>query len=113
MTQAIAAFERTLEAERTRADQERERERSATLEAELLAAREAAAMHQERSRNLEEETNRLRAQLALPPTQPTPIPATDPVEELRTKVDELAQQLQAQADSGVSPRPWWQRWRRG
>jgi len=106
---AVAALERALEAERARANEERAR--SVALEAELLAAREAAAMHQERSRNLEEETKRLRAQLALPPTQPEPVPSTDPMEELRAKVDELTRQLQAQPDP--EPRSWWQRWRRG
>jgi len=44
-------------------------------------------MWQERARNLEEETKHLRAQLALPTTQPEPVP----VEELRVKVDELTQ----------------------
>ncbi len=89
---------------------EQERARSAALEAELLSAREAAAMHQERSRNLEEETKRLRTQLALPPTQPEPLPSTDPMEELRAKVEELTRQLQAQPDP--EPRSWWQRWQR-
>ncbi len=56
MAQAVTAFERALTAER---------ERSALLEAELGAAREAAAMYQERSRNLE-------AQLALPAPAPCP-----------------------------------------
>jgi len=53
---AVAALERALTAER---------ERSALLETELRAAREAAAMYQERSRNLE-------AQVALPPPAKRP-----------------------------------------
>jgi len=88
-----------------------ERERAAAADARASQAEQSAAMWQERARNLEEETKRLYAQLALPPTQPEPVPSTDPVEELRAKVDELTQQLQAQAET--APRPWWQRWRRG
>jgi len=60
---------------------------------------------------LETENLRLREQIALPSSQPAPTPTPDPVEELRAKVDELTQQLQAQAET--VPRPWWQRWRRG
>jgi len=95
---AVVALERQLDRALLRAEQA---ERHAT------EARETAAMYQERARNLEEETKRLYAQLALPPTQSEAVPATDPMEELRAKVDELTQRLQSQ------PRPWWQRWRRG
>jgi len=89
-----------------------ERERAAAADARASQAEQSAAMWQERARNLEEETKRLYAQLALPPTQPEPVPSTDPVEELRAKVDELTQRLQIQTDAVIS-RPWWQRWRRG
>jgi len=98
---AIVALERQLDRAFLRAEQA---ERHAT------EARETAAMYQERARNLEEETKRLYAQLALPPTQPEPVSVPDPVEELRAKVDELTRQLQTQPDP--EPRSWWQRWRR-
>jgi excisionase family DNA binding protein len=68
MHPAVTALERALAAERERASQ----------------AEQAAAMYQERARGLEQEVERLSAQLALP--APAPAPA---------------------------PRPWWQRWRRG
>ena len=89
-----------------------ERERAAAADARASQAEQSAAMWQERAHNLEEETKRLYAQLALPPTQPESVPSTDPVEELRAKVDELTQRLQTQPDT-VIPRRWWQRWRRG
>jgi len=109
LARTVSALEQTVLAERARANEERAR--STELEEKLRQAEQVAAMHQERSRNLEEETKRLRAQLALPPTQPETVLATDPVEELRGKVDELTRQLQAQPDA-VIPRPWWQWWRR-
>jgi len=56
-------------------------------EQELIEAREAGAMYQERARGLQEETARLRAQLALPPPQ-------------------------GPSDSMAKP-PRWQFWRRG
>ncbi len=109
---AHAITEMRMVAEQMRSLFEQERTRSTDLDEKLRQAEQVTAMHQERSRNLEEETKRLRAQLALPPTQPEPVPSTDPVEELRAKVDELTQRLQAQPGAVVS-RPWWQRWRRG
>jgi len=89
LAHAVSALEDTLEAERARAD--RSRSRSAQLEAELRTVRETAAMYQERARNLEEETKRLHAQLALPAPQPEPALVPDPVAALRAKVDELSQ----------------------
>jgi len=106
---SVADMSATAIAELARAlEREQERSQAAEHRAENNAA--SAAMWQERARNLEEETKHLRTQLALPPTQPEPLPWTDPMEELRAKVEELTRQLQAQPDP--EPRSWWQRWQR-
>jgi len=98
---AVTELAKLLHEEREQLQRERER---------ASHAEQAATLWQERAHNLEEETKRLYAQLALPSTQPEPVPSTDPMEELRAKVDELTQRLQAQQDA--TPRSWWQRWRR-
>ena len=101
----VETFRQLLEAERLRADEahrhlDDERERRGQAE-------QAAAIHQERSRNLETEVQRLSAQLALPAPVHEPTSPPDPVAALRSEVELLRARLE------VPRAPWWRIWRRG